>query len=41
VVRPHELVIHHRQARRGTSALQPAKRPALHSGQYQIMRSLY
>ena len=34
VIRPCELVIDHGQARARTPALQPAGRPALHSGHY-------
>jgi short-subunit dehydrogenase len=39
--RPHELVINHGQTRAGTPALQPARRPALHSCNYLITRSRY
>ena len=38
---PHDLVISHEQARAGTPALQPARRPTLHSYNYQITRSRY
>jgi hypothetical protein len=41
VHRPYELDLHHGQARAGTPALQPARRPALHFVNYGIMQSQY
>jgi len=39
VIKPHEKVINYGQARTRTSTLQPTGRSALHSCNYQIMRS--
>jgi len=41
MLRQHELDLHHGQARAGTPALQPARRPALHFVYYGIMQSQY